>query len=104
MSAPVRVSHVDDLPPGKGRVVHLGACEVAVWNLEGRYYARVAHLAHVGGPLQPGHADPHCPGGGQPFDATVADSPARAQSGEPRYDVSVEDDYVVVYVEEELAD
>src|SRR5437870_3552728 len=39
MSAPVRIARVDDLPPGRGKFVQLGSRDLAVYNLEGRYYA-----------------------------------------------------------------
>ena len=108
MSAPVRVARLDELPPGKGKVVQLGARDIAVFNLEGRYYASCAHRPHIGASELPGHATANActsPGGGHGlfFDATAADSPARG-IGEPSYEVVADGDYLVLYIEDAAAD
>jgi nitrite reductase/ring-hydroxylating ferredoxin subunit len=103
MSAPVRVAHVDEIPPGRGKVVQLGSRDLTIYNLEGRFFARVAHRPRVGGDELPGHAvvcEPH----GHGFECTTLESPAHALSGEPSYAVGVDGEYVVVYVEDAAAD
>jgi nitrite reductase/ring-hydroxylating ferredoxin subunit len=107
MSTPIRIARVDELPPGKGKVVQLGARDITVYNLEGRYYATGTRPFHVGGALPPGHADslPVCaPPHGQRFETTAADSPAETERGEARYDVTVDGEFVVIFVEDALAD
>jgi len=106
MSTPVKVARVEELPPGKGKVVQLGSADITVYNLEGRFYATTTHSFHVGGVRPPGHADslPICGGHGLHFEATAEDSPARTERGEPRYQVDVEGEFVIVWVEDAAAD
>lgn len=106
MSAPVRVARVDELPPGWGKLVSLGARDLAVYNLEGRFFASCAHRPHVGGAEPPGHAASStvCGPHGVYFEATAEDSPSRVRSGEPRYRVDVDGEFVVVFLEDAAAD
>lgn len=46
-----------DLPPGTGRVVLVGTREVAVFCVDGDYYALLNECPHVGGPLGEGRLD-----------------------------------------------
>jgi nitrite reductase/ring-hydroxylating ferredoxin subunit len=104
MSTRVKVARVEELPPGRRRTVSLGARDLTVYNVEGRYYATAEHAAHVGVALPPGHASSlaHCSHHGASFEAAAADPAER--EGEVGYRVSVEDEVVVVYVEDALAD
>ncbi len=83
------MARTDELPPGKGRIVHLGEQEVAVYNLEGRYYA-LALASPVGNEL------PWHPSSGQTFDALAEDSPARL--GGRRCPIAIAGDYLVLVV------
>lgn len=87
---PIRVARVDELPPGAGKLVQVGAREIAVYNLEGRFYA-----ASAGGRAHLAIGELACPPCGSRFDAAVDDSPRRLG----RYQVTVEDDYIVLYLE-----
>jgi hypothetical protein len=90
VSSPIRVVRVEELPPGQGLFFQLGAREIAIYNLEGRFHARFA-----GGR---GHSPPEsgCQRGRR-FDALAADSPVRSLSAGCR--TTVENGYVVVYVD-----
>lgn len=46
-----------DLPPGRGKVVLVGGQEVAVFCVEGDYYALRNECPHVGGPLGEGRLE-----------------------------------------------
>lgn len=103
MSTPIPIARVDELPPGHGKIVVVGGCDVAVWNHEGRFYAAAAHSRHVGADQPPGHATP-CVNGGRYFDATSADSPALTREGQARFAVLVRNDAVLLFVDEARCD
>ena len=46
-----------DLNPGESRVVQVDGREVAVFNVEGRFYAVSNRCPHRGGPLARGHLE-----------------------------------------------
>lgn len=50
----VRVADVGDVKPGEGRVVEVEGRAVALFNVEGRYYAIDNTCPHRGGPLGEG--------------------------------------------------
>jgi hypothetical protein len=96
MAVAVRVARVDELPPGRGRVIEVGAHEVAVYNLEGKLHAQTVRPA----PVRPGECAPACPPGGRWFDALAADSPARLRGPVGAYHIEIIEEYVVVMIEE----
>ncbi|MBM3219863.1 MAG: non-heme iron oxygenase ferredoxin subunit [Candidatus Rokubacteria bacterium] len=53
----VRVAGVGDINPGEGRVVDVAGREIAVFNVDGRYYAIDNSCPHRGGPLGEGDLD-----------------------------------------------
>jgi len=55
--ARVRVAAVADVPPGEGRVVEAGGRVLALFNVEGRFYAVDNACLHRGGPLGEGELD-----------------------------------------------
>jgi nitrite reductase/ring-hydroxylating ferredoxin subunit len=57
MSEFVSVAEAADLPPGKGRTVHVKGREFALWNLEGQFYCIDDQCPHRGGPLGAGNLD-----------------------------------------------
>jgi len=50
----VRVATVGEIPPGEGRVVEAAGRALAVFNVEGAYYALDNTCSHRGGPLGEG--------------------------------------------------
>jgi hypothetical protein len=44
------VARVDDIPPGSTRVVQAGERELALFNVEGRFYATQNECLHLKGP------------------------------------------------------
>jgi nitrite reductase/ring-hydroxylating ferredoxin subunit len=60
----VRVAHVKDIPRGEGRVIEAGAETLAVFNVDGQFYAIDNRCVHRGGPLGEGPLEGHvvmCP-------------------------------------------
>ncbi len=91
----VRVARVEELPPGRGKRLLVGGCELVVWNLEGRLQARaVAPRPHA--PDETGCL-------GLTFDAQVEDSPAELAEAERHLPVAVAGDFVVVSLDEAAA-
>jgi nitrite reductase/ring-hydroxylating ferredoxin subunit len=78
MSQPIRVAHVTELPPGKGKVVEVDGRQITVYNLEGRLSATSTRSPH----LHDGPA-PDCSQHGLSFDAHAEDSPARLHTDSP---------------------
>jgi nitrite reductase/ring-hydroxylating ferredoxin subunit len=76
----VKVCELDELPPGKGKMVRLGGREVYVYNREGRIFAAMEERAVLGahaGSAPPGEAGPLCRHPGSTFEVEQDDSPAR---------------------------
>ena len=105
MPGRVRVAHVDELPPGRGKVVVVSGRNVAIVNREGRLRATVEHARaaeHVGGLSPPGHAAPCAVGGGF-FDAAAPGAPDESFEG-PQLSIGIEGEDVFVWMDAPLAD
>jgi len=50
----VKIADVTLVPPGTGTVVQAGNREIALFNLQGTFYALDNRCTHVGGPLGQG--------------------------------------------------
>jgi nitrite reductase/ring-hydroxylating ferredoxin subunit len=60
----VRAAAAADIPPGRAKAVIVGGREIALFNVEGRFYAIDGTCPHQGGPLAEGWIDGHvvtCP-------------------------------------------
>lgn len=69
----VRVAAVDEIPQGRGKQVNIGDKRIAVFNVEGTFYAIEALCAHMGEPLVNGEMRGTmviCPWHGWGFDVT----------------------------------
>lgn len=69
----VRVAGVQEIPTGKGKQVEVGAVRIALFNVEGSFYAIEAFCAHMGEPLANGELRGTmviCPWHGWGFDVT----------------------------------
>lgn len=53
----VRVAHVCDIAPGSARAVTAGRYDVAIFNVDGSFYAIENTCPHQGGPLADGYLD-----------------------------------------------
>lgn len=111
-----KVADEADLGEGARAFVEVGGVEIAVFNVEGEYYAVANYCVHQGGPLCEGELtgrygmaddgwswtyDPTeknvvCPWHGWKFDVTTGRSPDDDRYAAPTYDVEVDDG--VVYV------
>ena|SRR5437870_1469808 len=97
--ARVQVAAVGDLKPGEGRVIEAAGREVALFNVDGRYFAIDNRCPHRDGPLGDGDLEGRvvtCPWHGWRWDVTTGtnvNNPAVKVACVP---VSVEDGFVWV--------
>jgi nitrite reductase/ring-hydroxylating ferredoxin subunit len=69
----IRVAGVNEVPPGKGIVVEVSGRKIAVFNIDGDFFAIDNICAHRGGPLGEGvlrGTTVNCPWHGSGFDVT----------------------------------
>ncbi len=103
MSKTVKVAEVTELGPGEGKTVEVEGVSLALFNVDGTYFAIANTCTHVGGPLGEGALigkEVTCPLHGAQFDVTsgkVLGGPAR--SDVKSFPVSLEGDDVMVEVE-----
>ena len=89
----IKVAETADLPPGGAMAVQIGEQKIALFNVDGNYYAIDDTCTHVGGPLSEGDVDGKvvtCPLHGATFDITsghVLGPPAK--SGVTGYRVQI---------------
>ncbi len=86
MSKTVKVAEVTELGPGDGKTVEVEGVSLALFNVDGTYFAIANACTHVGGPLGEGALigkEVTCPLHGAQFDVTCG----KALSGPARGDV-----------------
>ncbi len=74
--AVVKVAKVDEVPSGTGKVVQAGDKVLALFNLNGTFYAIDNKCTHVGGPLGEGTVEGNrvtCPWHGSIFNITTGE-------------------------------
>lgn len=95
----VKVAETKDLPPGESLVVTHDGERIAIFNVDGQYYAISEMCPHAGGPLSEGYVSGTsvmCPWHGWTFDLCPnADPP---NDGVVRYRVKVEDSAILIEV------
>ncbi len=96
----VKVAMTDEIGPGQKKVVDVDGEAVAIFNLEGTYYAIQDVCTHDGGPLVEGELigdEIECPRHGARFDVRTG-AVTRMPACEPveTYPVKVEGDQILV--------
>lgn len=100
MSTAVKVASASELPRGSSKLVEANGQAVALFNVDGEYFAIDDACPHAGGPLNEGDLDGNvvtCPWHGAQFDVTtgkVLCAPARSDVA--YYPVTVVGDDVLV--------
>lgn len=93
------VARVQDIPPGSGRVVNLAGASLALFNVNGEFFAIDNACLHKGGPLGEGKLDGcvvTCPWHGWQFDVTTGKSQFNPNFGVKVYRVKVEDEDIKI--------
>jgi nitrite reductase (NADH) small subunit len=98
----VRVAELTSVPLGKARVVTIGRYEVALFNVDGNYYALENACPHQGGPIAEGWIENltvTCPWHAWCFDLRTGNLTLGDFALIPRFDVRVEQDGVYLSTE-----
>src|SRR2546422_5108554 len=95
----VRVAKTSDVPQGEGRVVVVQGHPVALFNVEGRFYAVSNVCLHRGGPIGEGMLDDAavtCPNHGWEYDVRTGANLANPMARLRTFEVRIEGDDVLV--------
>jgi len=96
-----RVAAVADVPPGMGTECTAGGRMIALYNVDGEFYALDGVCPHAGGPLGKGVLDGQivtCPWHGWQFDVTSGHHCLNDALQHPQFDVKVDGDDVLVAI------
>ena len=103
MSKKVRIARVDELAPGQYRSIEIEGERIALFNIDGKFYALKDMCTHDGGVLTGGTLQGYtveCPRHGARFDVrTGAVVRLPAYVGVKTYPVSIEDNTIFVIVD-----
>ena len=94
-----KIARVRDVPPGEGRVITVGGVEIALFNVDGSFYALNNTCAHMGGPLAEGELDGHvvtCPWHAWHYDVRTGASLTNPEARVAAYPVTVEGEDVTI--------
>lgn len=97
----VTVARLEDLPPGAASVVQAGERELALFNVDGDFYATQANCLHLGGPLGEGRLEGcvvSCPWHGWQYDVRTGENEFDRALALETFPVVVEDGDVKVAV------
>jgi len=95
----VRVAKAADVPPGSGRVVVVLGHPVALFNVDGRFYALSNVCLHRGGPVGEGELDGPvvtCPVHGWEYDVRTGANTINPAARLRTFEVRIEGDDVLV--------
>ena len=101
MATLIRVASVDEIPPGKGKEVVAGDQVVAVFNVDGRFFAMDGVCPHAGGPLAEGEVagtEVTCPWHGWQFDLATGRNCVNSRITHPTFPVTVQGNDVLIEV------
>jgi nitrite reductase (NADH) small subunit/3-phenylpropionate/trans-cinnamate dioxygenase ferredoxin subunit len=76
MSEFVTVAKAEEIPPGTGKTVDVNGVWIALFNVDGSFYAMDNTCPHAGGPLGEGHLTSHvveCPWHGWEFNVCTGE-------------------------------
>lgn len=102
MAKLLKIAETKDVPPGQAAAFTIEGQKIALFNVEGTYYAIADTCTHRGGPLSEGDVQGTkvtCPWHGAVFDLkTGAVLGPPAQKGVPSYKVAVESNNIDVEI------
>jgi nitrite reductase (NADH) small subunit len=93
MSSFVSVAKVNDVPPGQGKTVQVAGKNIALFNVDGSFYAIDETCLHRGGPLGEGELTGHlvtCPWHGWKYDVRTGISITNPAAQVNCYETKVE--------------
>ena len=95
----VKVCKTADIPQGAGKTVEVNGTPLAVFNVDGTFYAVHNTCLHRGGPLGEGSLDGNivtCPWHGWRYDVTTGTNEMNPSIVVNKFEVKVEGDDVLV--------
>ena len=98
----VRIASVSDLKPGENKVVNANGKEVALFNVNGEFFAISNTCLHRGGPLGEGFLESDvvtCPWHGWKFNVKTGENAMMPTAKVATYEVRIEDDNISVGVD-----
>ena len=98
----VKVASKNDLKPGEGKVVNVNETEVALYNVDGEFFAINNTCLHRGGPLGEGFLEGDvvtCPWHGWRYNVKTGANAMLPTTKVANYQVKVEGDDVMVALE-----
>ena len=102
MTTFVRVAAVAEVPEGKGRSFAVAGKDVAIFNVEGSFYAMDVTCLHAGSSLASGTLDGRivtCPGHGWRYDVTTGSTAHVPGYGVTSYPTKVENDFILLAID-----
>ena len=93
MATLTKIGTATDLSPGNAKVVEVNGHEIALYNVDGKFYATSNLCPHQGGPLGEGMMEGNtvvCPWHAWVFDVTDGTSPVNPRLKIPCYAVTVQ--------------
>jgi nitrite reductase (NADH) small subunit/3-phenylpropionate/trans-cinnamate dioxygenase ferredoxin subunit len=100
----VKVAKVSDLSNGDSLCAEVAGNQIALFNLNGEFYAIDNSCPHRGGPLSEGLVDParmtvQCPWHGWVFNCASGESPIIPGARVQKFEVKVEGDEIYVEID-----
>jgi nitrite reductase (NADH) small subunit len=98
----IRIASIGDIPAGGGRAFTVGRYEVAIFNVDGAFYAVENSCPHQGGPLADGWMEGPlvtCPWHGWCFDVRSGKMTLGEFAHVPRFELQVRGDDLYVSTE-----
>lgn len=95
----VKIGKTGDIPAGSGKTVDLNGKPVAVFNVDGNFYAISDSCVHRGGPLGEGELDGKtviCPWHGWRYDITTGANELNSSVSVQKFQVKVEGEDILI--------
>lgn len=102
MSNFVKVASTNDLKPGEGKVVNVNGTDVALFNVDGEFFAINNTCIHRGGPLGEGFLEEDvvtCPWHGWRYNVKTGQNAIMPNMHVAKYNVKVEGNDVLVAID-----
>ncbi len=102
MSNLIKIAELAELKPGECKTVSANGCELALCNVDGKFFALDNTCPHHGGPLGEGFLNGNtvtCPWHGWSFNVTTGESPVMSGLKQKTHECVVEGNDVKVKLE-----
>ncbi|MBI4373201.1 MAG: Rieske (2Fe-2S) protein [Candidatus Omnitrophica bacterium] len=95
----IKVATKSEIESGGGKKVEVGGKEIALFNIDGKFYAMDDTCAHQGGPLSEGSVENQivtCPWHAWEYDVTTGGCLTNPGVTQNQYEVKVEGDDILI--------